>query len=661
MDGDTVTVGLRDGLADGPYVVAWNVVSADSHPVNGAFTFVVGAGADASREQVASLLAVPSDTAWRIAAGVGRFASYAGILLAAGAVVFLTVVDRRRPSKRIVQLVTGAAAIGVVGLLVQIPLQAAIATETGWRALRSPSRWIDVLSNSGLRWATLLGVVGAAIVVVAVHALASEHEQGWAPWAGLVGAAVAFVSFSLTGHTRVTTPGWLVIPADAVHVAAAGMWFGGLVLLVVAWTARRRDGDAVAAAGLVDRFSQMAIVTVVAVAVSGVILGWKEVGSLSALTSTRYGWTLVAKLCVVAFVGGLAAYNHWRLVPDIRRTGKRVVSATGAATSTEASVGGPGAAKTTRSALAWRRLETTVRSEIVGLVVVLAITSALVAITPAREAASSGGVFSSTVAFRGGTLSLVVDPAEVGLNEIHVYVLDDDAAARRQPRADDVADVAAVGERRPARAGDGRRRARALVARLLRPHHPGHVGAHRGRAGVEVRRPAGDRHRAHPPLASRTTLRRTGRHRRAVGQRDLERAVGQQLQLPAVVVHSVVMPAADRQQVVEIGGAAVLPPPDVMDLAASRTAPDSRGSRTVDRAPQHSTLRGARQALPSPQIEIGRWPHRHDMRLGSLDDVTERIEREIDRQVPVDRDLVGPRRIDDDDHLGPACARSLTA
>ena len=426
VDGDTVTVGLREGLGDGPYVVAWNVVSADSHPVNGAFTFVVGAGANASREEVASLLAVPSDKAWRIAAGIGRFASYAGILLAAGAVVFLTVVDRRRPSKRIVQLVVGAAAIGVAGLLVQIPLQAAIATETGWRALRSPSRWIDVLSNSGLRWATLLGVVGAAIVAVAVHALASEREQGWAPWAGLAGASLAFVSFSLTGHTRVTTPGWLVVPADAVHVAAAGTWFGGLVLLVVAWTARRRDGDPVAAARLVDRFSQMAVVTIVAVAVSGVILGWKEVGSLSALTSTRYGWTLVAKLCVVVFVGGLAAYNHWRLVPDIRRTGKRVVSATATATATEASVGGPGAVKTTRSALAWRRLETTVRSEIVGLVVVLAITSALVAITPAREAASSGGVFSSTVAFRGGTLSLVVDPAKVGLNEIHVYVLDEE-------------------------------------------------------------------------------------------------------------------------------------------------------------------------------------------------------------------------------------------
>jgi len=421
--GDTVTVGLRDGLASGPYVVAWNVISADSHPVNGAFTFVVGAGQAATNDQIASLIKVPSDRGWRVAAGVGRFLSYAGLLLAAGGMVFLATVDRRRPSRRVAQLIAGGAVVGIVGLLVQVPLQAAIATETGSKALLSPSRWVDALSNSGFRWSTILGVVGGTIIVTALWA-------GWAEWIGLVGAAVAFVSFPLTGHSRSTAPAWLVIPADAVHVAAAGVWFGGVVLLVISWTQRRRDGDAVAGAHLVDSFSQVAAVTVAAVAVSGVYLAWKEVGSIHALFSTRYGLTLVAKLCVVASVGALAAYNHWKLVPDIRRTGKRVVTSDGApAAAPVASVGGPGAAKTTRSAIAWRKLETTVRAEIVGLVAVIAITSALVAITPAREAVSTGGVFSSTVAFRGGTLSFVVDPGKVGLNEFHVYMLD----AARQP------------------------------------------------------------------------------------------------------------------------------------------------------------------------------------------------------------------------------------
>ncbi len=293
-----------------------------------------------------------------------------------------------------------------------------------------------------------------------------------------------------------------MIPADTVHVAAAGIWFGGVVLLILTWRQQRGDGDAVGAARLVDRFSQMAIATVVAVGVTGVYLGWKEVGSLHALTSTRYGFTLVAKLVVVAFVGALAAYNHWRLVPDIRRTGKRVVTAEGVpAATTGASVGGPGAAKTTRSALAWRRLETTVRAEIVGLVAVLVITSALVAITPAREAASTGGVFSSTVAFHGGTLSLVVDPAKVGTNEVHVYVLDE------AQRPDDALEKMTLRmslpskSRRSDRGADGGRGPGPLVARVVRLHDRGEVGGDRGRAGLQVRRPAGHDHGAHPPLA----------------------------------------------------------------------------------------------------------------------------------------------------------------
>ena len=186
------------------------------------------------------MLALPSDKAWRVAAGVGRFLSYAGLLLAAGGIVFLTVVDRRRPSKAVAKLIVGVAAIGVFGLLVQIPLQAAIATETGWHALLSPSRWIDVLSNTGFRWSTILGIVGAAFVAATVWA-------AWPAWVGVAGASVAFVSFTLTGHSRSTNPEWLVIPADTVHVAAAGVWFGGVVLLILTWRQQRGDGDAVGA------------------------------------------------------------------------------------------------------------------------------------------------------------------------------------------------------------------------------------------------------------------------------------------------------------------------------------------------------------------------------------------------------------------------------
>src|SRR5207244_4292813 len=43
-DGSKVTVGLRSGLPDDSYIVSYRVVSSDSHPIGGAFSFVVGSG-----------------------------------------------------------------------------------------------------------------------------------------------------------------------------------------------------------------------------------------------------------------------------------------------------------------------------------------------------------------------------------------------------------------------------------------------------------------------------------------------------------------------------------------------------------------------------------------------------------------------------------------
>ena len=48
---DTVQVALGSGLGRGTYTVAWHVISADSHPVSGAFTFSVGASSATSVSQ----------------------------------------------------------------------------------------------------------------------------------------------------------------------------------------------------------------------------------------------------------------------------------------------------------------------------------------------------------------------------------------------------------------------------------------------------------------------------------------------------------------------------------------------------------------------------------------------------------------------------------
>jgi copper transport protein len=82
-DRKRVAVRLRDGLANGSYLVLWRVVSADSHPVSGSFSFAVGLpGPVATGVTESGGLTVP------VTLGVARFAGLAGVLLLTGAIVF---------------------------------------------------------------------------------------------------------------------------------------------------------------------------------------------------------------------------------------------------------------------------------------------------------------------------------------------------------------------------------------------------------------------------------------------------------------------------------------------------------------------------------------------------------------------------------------------
>ena len=49
-DGDSVAIGLKGDLPNGTYTVTYRVVSADTHPVSGAFVFHVGAAGRESRD-----------------------------------------------------------------------------------------------------------------------------------------------------------------------------------------------------------------------------------------------------------------------------------------------------------------------------------------------------------------------------------------------------------------------------------------------------------------------------------------------------------------------------------------------------------------------------------------------------------------------------------
>ncbi|WP_319052853.1 copper resistance CopC/CopD family protein [Streptomyces europaeiscabiei] len=103
LGGNSYAVELDSGLPDGTFTVTYQVVSADSHPVSGAFTFSVGAPSKTT-------VAVPEqEVGGGIVGGLygfARYLSYAGFILLVGGAAFVLACWQRgagvRPVQRLV-------------------------------------------------------------------------------------------------------------------------------------------------------------------------------------------------------------------------------------------------------------------------------------------------------------------------------------------------------------------------------------------------------------------------------------------------------------------------------------------------------------------------------------------------------------------------------
>ena len=388
VDGTTVEVDLAPDLPDGTYVISYRVVSADGHPVRGASVF--GVGPDAIDESaLGAATASEDDGVWEVSGAVGRGLAYAGVLLAAGGVAFLVLVHRDGAERtQLRQVVWGAALVGAAASMIALPVQAALGTGQGPSSLFDEGVLAEV-AQDGLGLGIVLALAGLVVAVSLV-----ERQ----PAVALAGAVVAASSFATNGHTRAGSSVALATISDVTHLLAAAAWGGGLVLLALCLRARRRaEVPTTDTVTLVGRYSTLATITIVLVGLSGAALAWFEVGSLGAFTSTGYGRLLLVKIAVVVVIGALGAYNHFRLVPALTR----------------------GKAKASLA-----QLRTTLTIEILALAVVVALTSVLVVVTPAR-ADSEGGVVEEIVTLGdAGSVQLTIAPAEAGFNQIHLYTFD---------------------------------------------------------------------------------------------------------------------------------------------------------------------------------------------------------------------------------------------
>lgn len=276
-------------------------------------------------------------------------AQYIGLLIFAGLGFFERIVRRRiQPITWLAGAI--AAAAGAMALLASaglVPITALRLAGQPLTSIETLSMWLPSVYPPTLV-APIMIATGGFIATVAARGAATPLRQILL----IVGITVALSAPVLTGHSRTREPVWLMVTADLIHLVAGSIWVGGIIGLLIVVSprlARSSTETAPDTARLVARFSGYAALSVMLLAVSGVLMTVLIIDAPRAIIETEYGRTLMLKIGLVLALVVIAAWNRTQLVPRILACGDD----------------------------AWHTLRRTLLYEAMVLIVVLAVTGAL--------------------------------------------------------------------------------------------------------------------------------------------------------------------------------------------------------------------------------------------------------------------------------------------
>lgn len=357
--GDSTSVliaNLPGPLQAGRYVLVWQVIGRDGHPVRGTIAFEILPGAAgladpavAALGEPAAAIAPPGQEAApathhaavleqdgdEFGARSGgyvalRWIQFLALLAVIGALAFrfvvLRILGRSEPDLDLIfDMQQGAAAVGLwsgVALLVTVPARLYVQS----LAMHGPGQafsgefLLAMLLNTVWGWGWLLQATGAIVAIAGSRLAKREPATGWA-LAGVGGLALSLAP-ALSGHAvaapRLTA---LAVAADTLHVIGAAGWIGSLLLVVtVGIPAAMRLGDGrrgSAVARLVNAYSPTALVFAGVVTATGLFAAWMHLGFGPALWQSEYGRVLLIKVAILTGVAGTGAYNWRRVRPTL--------------------------------------------------------------------------------------------------------------------------------------------------------------------------------------------------------------------------------------------------------------------------------------------------------------------------------------------------------
>ncbi len=328
LPSDPATLGVPvRRLPEGWYLVYWRVISADGHPVRGAYTFAVGPNPGPAPQFVIPSL---TETAATPRLVIARWLAFLSILVAVGAFVFRAVIARPaevaapgalRAAAAVTLVATTVALVAIPGYLVLATAQFALRPWTELGAV-IPAVRESTLGRALLDLEVIVALFGMAAAGTLWIDRPARRRRSVAALLALTGAltaaAAAMAVPGLAGHAAQTSPAAVSLAADWAHLSAAGIWIGGLGSLVAVGS-RVPAADRLGVLGrVVPRFSRVASVSVLVVIASGVAASILHVPTLPALWQTSYGRAILLKVLLLSLALVAGAVNYSRTTPRLR-------------------------------------------------------------------------------------------------------------------------------------------------------------------------------------------------------------------------------------------------------------------------------------------------------------------------------------------------------
>lgn len=292
-------------LAEGHYTVSYSVISADGHPISGAYIFTVGnpdSAADASKLDLHQQVGHSNHGAGGLSSQsfllyTSRITYFAGLLTVAGLAIW-NLLQRRKGSVLVREM--HSQSLKLAGKFALIATLTYIFFSLQDLGQEEPlSEWGRILTDTTIG-KLYIAILLLSVLAVVLYKLSLVVQLLWAilalsveAWSGHA-AALDSIPYSLA-------LAWL-------HLAAASLWCGGLVLLLAIWSKDRPEAGRFALL-----FSMWALISFVALWITGVLSTLEYLPTLDYLFYAPWGKWLMVKAGLSVMVALTAFFIRLRL------------------------------------------------------------------------------------------------------------------------------------------------------------------------------------------------------------------------------------------------------------------------------------------------------------------------------------------------------------